>query len=319
MANAIGSVVSNAVNAVTGSQSGTTLDDFLTHFSSSAGEWVKTPDPLTTFDVSFKFFPAAEAKDEDKSWLDNLTDSLVSSAKSLVKNAANNLTGGLLGSIMSQDVDVMKKHNEFGPGNKDDPHTFMEYLAAASLLAGKEDWVGESAGQNPGSPLELQLGLYTQEITVPNMKLNGAESKSQTLLGDFPINGTFVAPDNNVLNMKFVNTKVPLMERIFYPWMREVTLPYWAHEKQPYTTATITIDFSKHCDLKYVFTGCRPSQINMIQPSQQADNGGITREVAFMFDFMFINSTLKNIDSWQSKLLGSAGTLVNGAASMLNI
>ena len=37
--------------------------------------------------------------------------------------------------------------------------TFMEYLAAANLIVGKEDWVGEKAGEAV-RPLELQLGLY---------------------------------------------------------------------------------------------------------------------------------------------------------------
>ena len=84
---------------------------------------------------------------------------------------------------------------------------------------------------------------------------------SDTLLGKFPVNGKYVMPDNNNLTMTIINTKLPLMEMIFYPWMREVTLPYWSYEKAPYTTATIEVDMSKHTDIKYVFYGCRPSQI----------------------------------------------------------
>jgi hypothetical protein len=64
--------------------------------------------------------------------------------------------------------------------------------------------------------------------------------------------------------MDIINTKLPLIERIFYPWLREVTLPYWSYNTQPYTTATITIDFSKHMDIQYVFYGCRPSNLDMI-------------------------------------------------------
>ena len=58
--------------------------------------------------------------------------------------------------------------------------------------------------------------------------------------------------------MEIINTKAALHERIFYPWLREVTLPWWSYDDQPYTTATVTIDFTKHNDVKYVFTGVRP-------------------------------------------------------------
>lgn len=69
----------------------------------------------------------------------------MSSAKSSVKSLANNATGGLLGSIMNSNVDIMKKHDENGDALFGDT-TFMEYLAAANLIVGKEDWVGENAG-----------------------------------------------------------------------------------------------------------------------------------------------------------------------------
>ena len=55
---AIGGIIDSAVEATTGSSHGTTLQDFLSHFSSSEGIWAKTIDPFTTFDVSIKFFPS---------------------------------------------------------------------------------------------------------------------------------------------------------------------------------------------------------------------------------------------------------------------
>lgn len=64
--------------------------------------------------------------------------------------------------------------------------------------------------------------------------------------------------------MNIVNTKAPLAERVFYPWMRETTLPYWSYTNQPYTTATITVNFEKHTDMQYVFVGCRPSNIETL-------------------------------------------------------
>lgn len=104
----------------------------------------------------------------------------------------------------------------------------MEYLAAANLLVGKEDWVGESAGESI-SPLELQLGIYCQEITLPNIEVPEG-GRSTNAFGEFPINGTFVKTSSNVVTMKIVNTKVPLHERIFYPWLRETTLPWWSYK-----------------------------------------------------------------------------------------
>jgi hypothetical protein len=160
----LGNIVGNAIDAGFGKSKGTTLQDFLSHFSSSEGKWVNVIDPFSTFDVKIRFYPPMPTepiKNAEKPLLNRLEDvgnSLVSSAKSAVKNTANNLTGGLLGSIMNSKVDIMEKHNNnWHPGNG--THTFLEYLAAANLLVGKEDWIGESAGQSI-SPLELQLGLY---------------------------------------------------------------------------------------------------------------------------------------------------------------
>lgn len=154
---ALGDIINDAVDAATGKSSGTTLQDFLSHFSSSEGIWIKQIDPLATFDLTFKLYPTIEAESKgDKKWYEALGDSLVSSAKSAVKNLANNVTGGLLGSIMNSKVDIIKKHNSFESAGT---QTFLEYLAAANLLVGKEDWVGENAGQSI-APLELNLGLY---------------------------------------------------------------------------------------------------------------------------------------------------------------
>ena len=56
-----------------------------------------------------------------------------------------------------------------------------------------------------------------------------AEAKSITSLGEFPINSPYLKPDNSTLTMTILNTKAAVHERIFYPWMREVTLPYWSY------------------------------------------------------------------------------------------
>lgn len=315
---ALGGIIDSAVGAVMGSSGGTTLQDFLANFSSSEGIWAKTIDPYSTFDVSMKLYPSKAWPEpgakEDKSWASKLGDSLVSSAKGAVKSLTNNVTGGLLGSFMN-DIDVMKKHNE-NPDVTGMKTTFMEYLAAANLIVGKEDWVGEKAGQAV-SPLELQLGPYCQEILLPNIEVPVGQSVN-TLLGEFPVNGTFVKVDTNLIQMKIVNTKVPLHERLFYPWMREVVQPFWSYNQQPYTTATITVDFSKHADLAYVFCGCRPQKI-ISQTATQDSSATLTRDVSFLFDYMFITSSLKTCESIKDKLLSTGRSLVNGAAKMLNM
>ena len=85
--------------------------------------------------------------------LESLGDSLATTAKSAVKSAANNITGGLLGSFMNSSANIMKLHDENSRVKYGDT-TFMEYLAAANLIVGKEDWIGEKAGQAV-HPLEL--------------------------------------------------------------------------------------------------------------------------------------------------------------------
>lgn len=310
----LGSIIGDAVGAAFGSSSGTNLENFLTNFGSAQGKWITELDPLNTFDVSIKFYPTIGSwQKKKKSTLSRIGSSLLGSAKSAVKEGLNSVTGGLLGSFMNSKVDIMKLHRKYdGIGYS----TFLEYLASANLLVGAEDWIGEKAGQTV-RPLEIQLGMYCQEITIPSLKMADEEMAS-TFLGDIPLNGSMVIPDKKDLTFQIVNTRVPLMERIFYPWMREVTLPWWSYATQPYTTATITVDFTKHSDIKYVFYGCRPTQINLQQAQQSPDGANITRQVTMLFDMMFVESSLKTTETVKDKLLGSGKTLFNSASKMVN-
>lgn len=136
-------------------------------------------------------------------------------------------------------------------------------------------------------------------------------------MGDFPVvTSPGVYPDGQ-LQMNVVNTRASLVDRIFYPWMREVSLPYWSYDDQPYTTATIIVDFTKHNDVKYVFCGCRPDSVYSMQATQAPDANNLTRQVTFLYDAMFITSSLKTIDSVGSKLMGMAGGLLGGASKMV--
>lgn len=138
------------------------------------------------------------------------------------------------------------------------------------------------------------------------------------MFGEFPVAGPVVQAEG-ALTMEVVNTKAALHERIFYPWMRECSLPYWSYESQPYTTATVDIDFTKHSDMHYVFVGARPVQMKLMTASQDPDPGNLVREVTFAYDYMFVTSDLNVNDSWTSKLAGTAGALLGGASKMLNV
>lgn len=313
---ALGSVITSAVNSLTGKEAGTTIQDFLSNFSSADGALAKTIDPLASFDLYIKFFPTKEIAETKNTWYQNLGKSLVSSAKSMVKNAANNLTGGLLGSIMG-DVDILKKREEFTADDQHVNQTFLEYLAAANLIVGHDDWVGEKAGEAV-SPLILTLGLYCQSVMIPNLTIPASDT-SNTIIGEFPINGTVLQPDNHILKLTIINTKVPLMERIFYPWAREIVDSYWHYQTQPYTTATITVDFSKHNDTAYVFYGCRPQMLNSMQATHKNDDSNLLREVSFLFDYMSVQSKLSTVENWKDMLLDTAGTLAAGAGSLVNM
>ena len=314
----IGDNIGNMVDAAFGSSSGTDLNTFLSKFYSSEGKFADTLDPKSTFDVSMQFYPTIKSSGGSSTWYQKLGDAALGTAQSAVKNLANNVTGGLLGSIINSTVDIKKKHKTFETEDGENSHTFLECLAAANLLVGASDWIGEKAGQSE-APLELQLGPYVQSITVPNM-IMPAEGKSITSIGEFPVNGTYLKPDNMTLTMELLNTKAAIHERIFYPWMREITLPYWSYNEQPYTTATITVDFTKHSDTKYVFCGCRPNQIFMMQGQQDtSDAANFKRQVVFIFDYMFVMSDLKVSESWQDKLLSTGKALAGSAAHVLNI
>ena len=59
---------------------------------------------------------------------------------------------------MNNQTSIMDRHDN-NPNVKFGRKTFMEYLAAANMIVGNSDWVGEKAGEAI-SPLELQLGPY---------------------------------------------------------------------------------------------------------------------------------------------------------------
>ena len=306
------SALAGVINTVTGAASKlggrTTLDDFLSEFSPAGGDLIKTPDPLATFDVTFKIKPCGGAgfAEKDTSYLSKVGNKLAVAAK----NAINNATAGLLASAMTKSLDQARQDHL----GKSLDNSFLEYLADANLLTS-----GNYGGMTgPDSPLILDLTMFTQSITIPRIEQMDTGSANVTQFGRFPINGMCCAPDSNNLEFTMINTKVPIFERIFYPWLREVTLPYWSYNSQPYSTALITVDMTRHSDIKYIFTGCRPLSIQMQQPSQDASGSAITRNVTMTFDYMFVTSSMSIRQSVVDKLIGGASTLVNSAAKLFN-
>ena len=77
------------------------------------------------------------------------------------------------------------------------------------------------------------------------------------------------------------------------------------------------VDLTKHSDTKYVFCGCRPQKITMQQPHHDS-NASLTRDVSFLFDYMFVYSDLKTYEKPMSKLLDAGKKLVNSASKMIN-
>lgn len=308
----VAGIVNDVTNAIYGNNGTSTLDDFLNKFNSSEGKFVNQIDPLTTFDVTMKFYPILENQNSSNTVANRIMNVLGTTFTSAINNLGNNITGGLLGSLLNGTKKVQGSHDQW---NYSGQKSFVEMLAEANLIVGGENWFSNQSSV----PLELNLGPYVQEITIPNMMMSDG-GKQLTLNGEFINNGIFIRPDTNNLIMQILNSKAALHERIFYPWMREVTQPYWSYITQPYTTATITVDFSKHMDLKYVFCGCRPSQIFSMQAKQDTSSGeNLTRQVMFIFDFMYIHSNLEISESLSSTIASTIGTVFNSAANIINL
>lgn len=277
------------------------LKGFLSKFNSASAPYVDQIDPLQTFDVKLAFFPTL--------WNPMLTKRAGKGTKlkqglaSAASNLLDNITGGLM-SANSNDVNVLDMRNKFLCTGYFGNTTFLDYVARANSL------VGGGADADVAQPqLILDLSYYVQNASLPQLTMP-TTGNVDTSIGSFPINGTLVKPSQNTFTLTVINTKAPLMERVFYPWMREITMPFWAYNTQPYTTANITISFDKHTDLQYIFVGSRPSNIETIHPSNEA-SGIPTRSVTFLFDHMFVKSKLSTAESVSDKLKNIASSAVN--------
>lgn len=278
------------------------LTDFFTAVRNSHSSDIKIgqPDTQNSFDVKFKFYPfdgdGMNIEQTQKSIKDKLSNDLQNDKKTFDN------TKGLVDSSDSFKRDnfkvtyadnnaVIVAHDQFKTcKSATSSSSFIEYLVQANKLIGiTNSWKNSDDIMLPG--LNINLTYYVQDLTIPNIKSNGEGECVTPYLGSFPVNGTFVTPAEHRMSLNILNTRVPLLERVFYPWLRETTLPYWSYTTQPFTTATIEVDMRHHTDVRYIFYGCRPCEITTIQPSQDTPSDFV-RQVTFAFDWMFVLSDL---------------------------
>lgn len=267
------------------------LNDFYSTFFSADPKNISTLDMQATFRAVFYFNPSRQYDTTSGGLWSKIEDA----AKEITQNAVSNITGGLIG----QDSESVKRLKP----RSDTKQTIMNYITEGTMI-----------GDGDGT---VDMTMFIQQMTLPNIQMSGIED-IQTLFGQFSTSGYIIEPDSHEFTMNIVNTKLPIHETVFYPWMQEVTSPYWCYKDQPYTTATVVIDLSEHADIKYTFFGCRPYRMITIDPTMQTPSQ-FTRDVIFKFDFMSVQSSLKSKESVNDKIKSVGNSLLNGAGGIIGI
>ena len=256
------------------------LKDFVNKYNNKAGKYAYTIDPVKTFSC-YMSFPEGETGAANNK-------SIIAKA---VGSALDTLTGGLL--------------SKAGAGTVQGPFKNIPEIIKATQF---EDSTGQI----------FDCTYFIQSASLPQLQVIDAE-RVDTVLGSLQMHKLFLEPSNKTFSMAVVNTKASLLERIFYPWMREVTLPYWSYPDYPFTTAEVVFDMTPHNVIKYHFLGCRPTAIEMINPTQQLDTN-LTRNVTMTFDYAFVeladNKTGETAGDALKKL---GGSLVSKAMSTIGL
>ena len=266
------------------------------------------------FEVEAKFYPLAG----DSSGLKGLFSGIVSS----IKNSVNDIVSSTLGSFTSGE----SLFNAFIGAIAKDNGSFPFSIIPKLLDYGKID--------------QKNLALFIQSIDLPNIKTEtlAPELGNMENFGQAILPTGMVIPENNIITLNILDTEYPLIENVFYPWMREASLPFWVYNSQPYTTATLTISFIPLSPIamkglaasipgvsaistmfgakdnalsqdeflfKYVFTGCKPTFCETLKPSQQPADS-MTRQVQLSFNNMYIQSGYFNVRSAVTKIATQA-------------
>lgn len=256
------------------------LQAFLNKFNSADGKYAYTIDPVKYFNARIKFAHGSVSG--------------TSALSKGISNVLNNVTGGIYGKLKNNSKGDMQKTG----------YPTIPSLASASLIEDAENGA-------------LDITYFTQEGTLPSISVPSGED-ADTVAGMLTTHKMFVQPDTREFSLKILNTKVSLIDRIFYPWMRELSYPYWSYEDQPYETATITIDMTSHNDISYVFLGSRPIKVEALNPTNQLDTN-MARNVTFAFDFMYIESQGKNSESIKDTIVNTGRSIINRAASTIGL
>lgn len=152
------------------------------------------------------------------------------------------------------------------------------------------------------------FGMFIQSIQIPEFNVN-SDTTADTILTSIQTHKIILSPASNTITLDLINTRVPVIENIIYPWMMELRSPAWLYESRPYSVANITVSLTSHNNVSYCFLGCRPTSADAYNPSHDLP-GVPTRSMSFTFDFMYLK-----LEEEESMLLSMAKKL---AKNLLN-
>lgn len=141
-----------------------------------------------------------------------------------------------------------------------------------------------------GSKINLtgyDVDALTQTIDIPGFSASSRDT-ANNVIADIETYTTQLNAGSHSLKISIINTGDPIFERVFYPWLREVTSPIWCYPNFPYTKATITISFTSHSTVTYKFFGCRPTNITALNATHMT-NTNLTRDVDFTYDLAAVS------------------------------
>lgn len=145
----------------------------------------------------------------------------------------------------------------------------------------------------------VDFTLFTQSITMPKIIASSATAVT-SIVGNINTYSTLVRPSEPAITMSIINTKYPLIENVFLPWINEVKSNRWKYKNHPYTKADIHVILEHAGNIEYKLFGVRPVSIDLFNPSQDLP-GKPVRNVTFDFDFIRVDgipsSAVKSIGS----------------------
>ena len=177
----------------------------------------------------------------------------------------------------------------------------FEFFPENSVI--KNNRISECGFKNSDEFSE-NMNKFVQRITLPNFTITN-DTNAETVAHVAIMHKMLLNSEQQTFTMDLINTKVPVLEHVFYPWMREIQYPSWNYSSQPYTTADITISLISHSNVKYHILKCRPTSFDTYNPSQEL--GAITRPIVMTFDLMYVeysgNYTQSILSNLASKLV----------------